>query len=158
MRKNFVMVLLIVLVCLLTVTATYSIIIEVTDQEGIKEIVKEVKVRDIFVDSNGNYNSLYYDVKRECNITDEEAEILMDSDKLNENLQIVAKSVVDYKANNLTEVKLTNEELLSLLEDGVNNTIGIADTTKQRIINKANVYKNDVSKYVYDIDIKVIGA
>ena len=157
MRKNFVLILLITLVALLTITATYSIFIEVTDNEGVKEIVNEVTIRDIFTDTNGSYNDLYYDVKREINVTDEEAEILMDSNKLNENLQIVAKSVVDYKANSLTEAKLTNEELLSLLEDGINNTTGISEETRKRIMNKANVYKNDVSKYVYDIDIKVIG-
>lgn len=149
--------LLIILVILLTITATYSVIIEATDNEGIKEIVNEVSIKDIFTDTNGSYNELYYDVKREINITDEEAELLMNSKKLNDNLQIVAKSVVDYKSNSLTEAKLTNEELLSLLEDGINNTIGISEVTKQRIINKAYMYKNDVSKYVYDIDIRVIG-
>lgn len=157
MKKNFVIILLVLLVSLLTITATYAVIIEVTDNEGMKEIANEITVRDIFTDSNGNYNDLYYDVKKEINVTDEEAEILMDSPKLNENLQIVAKSVVDYKANNITEAKLTNEELLSLLEDGVNNTNNISQDTKQRVINKAYVYKEDVSDYVYDIEIKEIG-
>ena len=157
MKKKFVIILLVLLVSLLTITATYAVIIEVTDNEGMKEIANEITVRDIFTDANGNYNDLYYDVKKEINITDEEAEILMDSPKLNENLQIVAKSVVDYKANNITEAKLTNEELLSLLEDGVNNTNNISQDTKQRVINKTNVYKEDVSDYVYDIEIKEIG-
>lgn len=157
MKKNFVIILLVLLVSLLTITATYAVIIEVTDNEGMKEIVNEITVRDIFTDANGNYNDLYYDVKKEINVTNEEAEILMDSPKLNENLQIVAKSVVDYKANNITEAKLTNEELLSLLEDGVNNTNNISEETKQRVINKAYVYKEDVSDYVYDIEIKEIG-
>ena len=157
MKKNFVIILLVLLVSLLTITATYAVIIEVTDNEGMKEIVNEITVRDIFTDVNGNYNDLYYDVKKEINVTNEEAEILMDSPKLNENLQIVAKSVVDYKANNITEAKLTNEELLSLLEDGVNNTNNISEATKQRVINKAHVYKEDVSDYVYDIEIKEIG-
>lgn len=157
MKKNFVIILLVLLVSLLTITATYAVIIEVTDNEGMKEIANEITVRDIFTDANGNYNDLYYDVKKEINVTDEEAEILMDSPKLNENLQIVAKSVVDYKANNITEAKLTNEELLSLLEDGVNNTNNISQDTKQRVINKAYVYKEDVSDYVYDIEIKEIG-
>lgn len=157
MKKNFVIILLVLLVSLLTITATYAVIIEVTDNEGMKEIVNEITVRDIFTDVNGNYNDLYYDVKKEINVTNEEAEILMDSPKLNENLQIVAKSVVDYKANNITEAKLTNEELLSLLEDGVNNTTNISEATKQRVINKAYVYKEDVSDYIYDIEIKEIG-
>lgn len=157
MKKNFVIILLVLLVSLLTITATYAVIIEVTDNEGMKEIVNEITVRDIFTDVNGNYNDLYYDVKKEINVTNEEAEILMDSPKLNENLQIVAKNVVDYKANNITEAKLTNEELLSLLEDGVNNTNNISEETKQRVIKKAYVYKEDVSDYVYDIEIKEIG-
>lgn len=157
-RKIVVLILLIMLVGLYTVASTYSILIEVTDTNGENEIVNEIRVRDIFTDTNGNYNTLYYDVVRELNITEDEANILMDSEYVNDKLQIVLQSIVDYKLDNDVNAKLSNDEIYNMIRDSVTNTEGLTDDTKKRIISKSNTYKNDISEYVYDFDVTLLGG
>lgn len=157
MKKNTVItILLVILISLITLTGTYAVIIDVTSVNGMMEMTNEINVRDIFTDTDGNYNDLYYDVKNELNITEEEANILIDSNYLNDSLQIVLKSIVDYKANNISTAKLSNEEIYNLIVDSVNSTANISDETKNRIINKTAYYKQDISDYVYDIDINIL--
>lgn len=156
-RNTIITILLIFLGLLCTVAGTYAVIIEVTDNDGIKEMINVINTRDLFTDNNGNYNSLYYDVKRQLNITEDEANILMDSYYVNDSLQIVLKSIVDYRMNNDYNAKLSNEEIISLIEESVNNTEGLSDSTKNNIINKSKIYKNDISNYLYDIEIDILG-
>ena len=155
-KEAIITILLVFLVVLCTIAGTYSIIIDVTDKEGTLEMVEEIKLRDIFTETNGEYNDLYYDAKRELNITDKEANILMDSIYINDSLQIVLKSIVDYKSNDDNNAKLSNDEIYNLIKESVTKTTGISDDTKTRIINKSLTYKNDISKYLYDIEINVI--
>lgn len=155
-RKVVVLILLISLVGLYTVASTYSIIIEVTDNNGENEIVNTITPRDIFTDTNGNYNDLYYDVKNELSVTVEEMDILMDSSYVNDYLQIVLQSIVDYKVDNDESTKLSNDEVYNMIKDAVNKTEGLSDDTKTRIINKSNTYKNDISDYLYDFDVTIL--
>lgn len=155
-RKVVVLILLIFLVGLYTVASTYSIIIEVTDNNGENEIVNTITPRDIFTDTDGNYNDLYYDVINELSITETEANILMDSSYVNDYLQIVLQSIVDYKTDNDSSAKLSNDEVYDMIKDAVNKTEGLSDTTKTKIINKSNTYKNDISDYVYDFDVTIL--
>lgn len=155
-RKVVVLILLILLVGLYTIASTYSIIIEVTDTNGENEIVNTIMARDIFTDTSGNYNSLYYDVIRELNITEEEANILMDSTYVNDKLQIVLQSIVDYKVDNNKDAKLSNNEIYNMISNAVTNTEGLTDETKTRIINKSNTYINDISDYVYNFDVSIL--
>lgn len=157
MKKNtIIVILLVLLIGLCTLAGTYAVIIEVTGEEGMMEIANEITLRDIFTDTNGNYNDLYYDVKNELAITEEEANILMDSTYIDDALQVVLKSIVDYKANNITDAKMSNDEIYNLIVDSVNNTENISEATKTRIINKSAYYKEDISDYVYDIDINIL--
>lgn len=159
MKKNTIVIILLVLLSvLLTVAGTYAVVIDVTEKDGLMEMVNTITLRDIFTDNDGNYNDLYYDVKSELNITEEEASILMHSSYIDDALQIVLKSVVDYKANNITSAKLTNDEIYNLIVDSVNSTDNLSTETKARIIDKSSYYKEDISDYVYDIDINVIGS
>lgn len=155
-RKVVVLILLILLVGLYTIASTYSIIIEVTDTNGENEIVNIITPRDIFTDTNGNYNDLYYDVIRQLNITEDEANILMDSDYVNDKLQIVLQSIVDYKIDNNESAKLSNDEVYNMIKEAITNTEGLTDDTKIRIINKSNTYINDISDYVYDFDVTIL--
>lgn len=153
-----IIVLSILLVGLYTVASTYSVIIDVVEKDGVTEIVNEIKIRDLLTNDDGTYNDTYYMVKDELNVTTEEANILMNSKKLNESLQIVLKSIVDYKIHNNINAKLSNNELYNLISDGVVNTENITDELKSRIINKASLYKNDISDYVYDIEVSLLGV
>ena len=157
MRKNAIIaVLVVLLIVLCTIAGTYAVIIDVTGEEGMKEMTNVITIRDIFTDTNGNYNDLYYDVKNELNITEEEANILMDSSYIDDALQIVLKSIVDYKANNISSSKMSNDDIYNLIVTSVNNTKNISDDTKTIIINKSSYYKQDISDYVYDIDINIL--
>lgn len=153
-----IIVLSILLVGLYTVASTYSVIIDVVEKDGVTEIINEIKIRDLLTNDDGTYNDTYYMVKDELNVTNEEANILMESEKLNEYLQIVLESIVDYKINNNINAKLSNNELYNLISDGVVNTENITDELKSRIINKASLYKNDISDYVYDIEVSLLGV
>ena len=155
-KKVVVLILLIFLIGLYTIASTYSVIIEVTDNNGENNIVNTITPRDIFTDGDGNYNNLYYDVIRELNITEEEANILMDSSYVNDKLQIVLQSIVDYKVDNNIEAKLTNDEVYNMIQDAVTSTEGLSEETKTKIINKSNTYKNDISDYLYDFDITIL--
>lgn len=156
MKRKVVVILLVLLVGLCTIASTYSVIIDVTDNNGKNDIVNEINARDIFTDSNGNYNNLYYDVINELQITEEEAGILIDSLYLNDKLQIVLQSIVDYKLDNDINAKLSNDEIYNMIEESVNNTKGLPEDVKIRIINKSNIYKKDISNYVYNFDINIL--
>ena len=148
----------ILLVALYTVTSTYSVIIDVIEKDGTTEIINEITVRDLLINEDGSYNKTYYDVKNELNLTEGEANILMNSAPINEALQIVLESIVDYKVHNNIDAKLSNENLYNLITDSVLNTKNISDETKSRIINKASLYRQDISDYVYDIEVSVFGG
>lgn len=146
-----------ILVVVYTLASTYAVIIEVREEDGINEIVNEITLRDLVTDEKGAYNSYYYDIKNELDITDTEATLLMMSVRLNENLQVVLNSIVDYKLNNNVDARLSSDEIHDLIVDGVNNTGNLSDELRAKVINKSNIYKQDISNYLYDIDISVIG-
>ena len=147
----------ILLVGLYTVTSTYSVIIEVIEKDGITEIVNKINIRDLLTNDNGSFNNTYYEIKNELNISDSEADILLDSSPLNDALQTVLESIVEYKVHNNTDAKLSDTALYNLISDSVINTNNISDDLKSRIINKSKRYIKDVSEYIYDIDVSVLG-
>jgi len=72
-------------------------------------------------------------------------------------LQTILKSIVDYKAGNNPDAKLSNDEIYNMITDAVLNTTNISDEVKSRIINKASIYRVDVSDYIYDIEVSLLG-
>lgn len=148
----------ILLVGLYTVTSTYSVIIDVIENDGIKEIVNEITIKDLLINEDGTYNDTYYIVKNELEVTEEEANILMYSKPLNSSLRIVLESIVEYKVNNNIEAKLTNEEIYNLIVESILNTENIDDNLRSRIINKSSLYKKDISDFVYNIEVSVLGV
>ena len=148
----------ILLVGLYTVTSTYSVIIEVLEKDGIAEIVNEINIRDVLTNDDGSFNDTYYEIKNELNITDEEADILLDSKPLNDALQTVLKSIVEYKVHDNIDAKLSDKAIYNLISEAVLNTNNISDDLKSRLINKASIYRDDVQNYIYDIEVSVLGV
>ena len=148
----------ILLVGLYTVTSTYSVIIDVIEKEGTTEIINEITVRDLLVNENGSYNNTYYDIKRELDLTEEEANILINSTPINNAFKTVLESIVDYKVHNNIDAKLSNETLYNMITESVLNTNDISDETKSKVINKASIYRQDISNYIYDIEVSVLGG
>ena len=151
----FISILIILLVFVSTVAATYSVVINVVSNNGINEIVGVITIRDLMTDSEGKFNDTYYNVKRELSISDDEGKILMDSDSLNRELQVVINSIVEYKVDKKVDSKLSNDEVYNLIVEGVNNDHDISDVLKKRIKEKSQIYINDISDFLYDIDVLV---
>ena len=147
---------LLILIC--TIAGTYSVIINVTSDNGVNEIVNEIKIRDLVTDDNGNYNNIYYNVKNTLDISEEEANILIDSEVLNDKLQIVLDSIVEYKVNNNSGAKMSNDEIYNLIVDGVNSDNNINEELRNKVISKSIVYKDDINTYLYDIEVSVFGG
>lgn len=153
-----VIILSIVSVLAFTIASTYAVIIEVTEKNGVTEIVNSINIRDLLTNDNGEYNNTYYNVVRELNITNSEAILLMEADHLNEALQKVLNSIVEYKLHNKVSAKYTNEELFLLIKDATNNTETISDDLKNKVINKSELYIYDVSDFLYDLEVSKIGG
>ena len=151
----FISILIILLVFVSTVAATYSVVINVVSNNGINEIVGVITIRDLMTDSEGKFNDTYYNVKRELSISDDEGKILMDSDSLNREFQVVINSIVEYKVDKKVDSKLSNDEVYNLIVEGVNNEQDISDGLKKRIKEKSQIYINDISDFLYDIDVLV---
>lgn len=149
-------ILIILLVFVSTIAATYSVIINVVSNNGINEIVNVITIRDLMTDNDGVYNDTYYNVKNELDISDSEAEILMESDELNKSLQVVLNSIVAYKVDNDENAKMSDTELYNLIVDAVNKDSTISDELKDKVKNKSNIYIRDVSDFMYDIEVSVL--
>lgn len=155
---SIIIIISIILVGLYTVTSTYSVIINVIEKDGITEIVNKITIRDLLINDDGTYNDTYYLVKNELQVTETEANLLMESQKLNESLQIVLESIVEYKLHDNLDAKLSDEEIYNLITDSILNTNTLTDELKSRVINKASIYRNDISDYVYDIEVSRLGV
>ena len=150
MKKIIVSVLLVLLVGVSTIMGTYAVIINVVSDNGLDKIVNVINIKDLLSDDNGNYNSTYYDVRDELNISDSEMDVLMNSSYLNDSFKIVLDNVVSYKLRGGT--KLSNDDIYNMIVNDVN----INNILKNKVIDKSNVYRSDISDYIYDLDVNLI--
>ena len=144
-----ILILSITFVSLYIISTTYSLIINVIEKDGVDEIINDITIRDLVTNDDGTFNNTYYDVIRELDINDEEAELIMDSIPLNKVLNIFIESIVDYSIHN--KRKLTNDEIYDLIIDGIYSDSNINPGLQNKLINKTKKYINDISKYLYDI-------
>ena len=161
MNRVFKRLLLVVIVILLgftyTIASTYAVIINVTSDNGINKIINRITIEDLVTNDNGNYNNTYYNVKNSLNITEHEADILINSNELDKVLQIVLKSVVDYKVNDDNTARLSDNEIFDMIETSINNDDSIPGELKNKVIDNSYKYITDVSDFLYDLDVSVIG-
>lgn len=141
----------ILLVIICTIAGTYAVIINVSSEEGIDKIVNEITIKDLLTNDDGMYNNTYYTVKNELNVNEEDMNILMSSKELNSNLQVVLSSVVNYKLHNKN--KLSNNEIYDLIVMSINEDNNINTNLKNKVINKSNYYKQDISDFIYDLEV-----
>ena len=145
---------LLMLIC--TIAGTYAVIINVSSEGGIDKIVNEITIKDLLTNDSGMYNNTYYTVKNELNVNEEEMNILMSSERLNSNLQVVLNSVVNYKLHNKN--KLSNNEIYDLIVMSVNEDNNINTNLKNKVINKSNYYKQDISNFIYDLEVLKVNS
>ena len=157
MKKNIVIsILLILLIGISTIMGTYAVIINVVSDNGVDRIVNTITISDLLNDDNGNYNNTYYDVKNELNVSDDDMDILMNSSYLNDSLKIVLDNVVSYKLREGN--KLSNDYIYDMIVNDVNSDDSIYDELKNKVIDKGSIYRDDISDYVYDIDVNLING
>lgn len=144
----------ILLVIICTIAGTYAVVINVSSEEGIDKIVNEINIKDLLTNDDGTYNSTYYTVKNELNVNEEEMNVLMSSKELNSNLQVVLNSVVNYKLHNKS--KLSNVEIYNLIVMSINEDNNINANLKNKVINKSNYYKQDISDFIYDLEVSEV--
>lgn len=135
---------------------TYAVIINVVSDNGVDRIVNTITISDLLNDDNGNYNNTYYDVKNELNVSDDDMDILMNSSYLNDSLKIVLDNVVSYKLREGN--KLSNDYIYDMIVNDVNSDDSIYDELKNKVIDKGSIYRDDISDYVYDIDVNLING
>ena len=143
----------ILLISIFLISSTYAVIINVI-KNGEEEIISKLTIRDILIDDDGNYNSLYYDIKRELGISYEEGETLIESVPLNNVLEKVAKDVVNYKLHH--KQRMSNNELYNLIVTNINLDTRIDASVKEKVINKTQIYIYDIADYIYNFDINII--
>lgn len=141
----------ILLVIICTIAGTYAVVINVSSEEGIDKIVNEITIKDLLTNDDGMYNNTYYTVKNELSVNEEDMNILMYSKELNSNLQVVLSSVVNYKLHNKN--KLSNNEIYDLIVMSINEDNNINTNLKNKVINKSNYYKQDISDFIYDLEV-----
>ena len=80
----------------------------------------------------------------------------MTSSILNEKLQVVLNSIVEYKINNNKDAILSNSEIYNLIVTGVEEDTSINNTLKDKVIKNSNNYIQDISTFLYDIEVSKI--
>ena len=156
MKKIIISILIVLLIGVSTIMGTYAVIINVVSEEGVDKIVNTIYIKDLLSDDSGNYNSTYYDVKRELDVNDDDMTILMNSSYLNESLRIVLENVVNYKLRGGS--KLSNDKIYDMIVEDVNYDNTINYELKNKVINDGSKYKDDISDYIYDLDVNLINT
>lgn len=156
MKKIIISILIVLLIGVSTIMGTYAVIINVVSEEGVDKIVNTIYIKDLLSDDSGNYNSTYYDVKRELDVNDDDMTILINSSYLNESLRIVLENVVNYKLRGGS--KLSNDKIYDMIVEDVNYDNIINYELKNKVINNGSKYKDDISDYIYDLDVNLINT
>lgn len=156
MKKIIISILIVLLIGVSTIMGTYAVIINVVSEEGVDKIVNTIYIKDLLSDDSGIYNSTYYDVKGELDVNDDDMTILMNSSYLNESLRIVLENVVNYKLRGGS--KLSNDKIYDMIVEDVNYDNTINYELKNKVINNGSKYKDDISDYIYDLDVNLINT
>ena len=148
---------IVILIALCTIAGTYAVVINVTNENGVDKITNNINIRDLLTNDNGTYNSTYYQVKNELNITEEEMNMLMNSEPLNNKLKLVLESIVKYRIRNKEEARYSNEEIYNMIVEGINSTSNISEELKNKVIISSDRHKQDISDFLYDIEVSLKG-
>ena len=129
----------------------------VTNENGTDKIINNIDIKDLLTNDNGTYNNTYYQVKNELNVTEEEMNILMNSEPLNNKLKLVLDSIVKYSLRNNKEAKYSNDEMYNMIIEGINSTPNISEELKNKVIISSDRHKQDISDFLYDIEVSLKG-
>lgn len=160
MKKNNIILIssiVVILITLCTIAGTYAVIINVTNENGTDKIINNIDIKDLLTNDNGTYNNTYYQVKNELNVNEKEMNILMNSESLNNKLKLVLDSIVKYRLRNNKEARYSNDEIYNMIIEGINATSNISEELKNKVIISSDKYKQDISDFLYDIEVSLLG-
>lgn len=150
-------IIIVILTVLCTSMGTYAVIINVVNDNGKDKIINNISIRDLLTNDNGTYNNTYYQVKDELKASEEEMNILINSEVLNNKLKLILDSIVEYKLRNNKEARYSNDEIYNMIIDGINNISSIDEGLKNRVIVSSSRYREDISDFLYDIEVSLLG-
>lgn len=160
MKKNNIILIssiVVILITLCTIAGTYAVIINVTNENGTDKIINNIDIKDLLTNDNGTYNNTYYQVKNELNVNEKEMNILMNSESLNNKLKLVLDSIVKYRLRNNKEARYSNDEIYNMIIEGINATPNISEGLKNKVIISSDRHKKDISDFLYDIEVSLLG-
>lgn len=160
MKKNNIILIssiVVILITLCTIAGTYAVILNVTNENGTDKIINNIDIKDLLTNDNGTYNNTYYQVKNELNVNEKEMNILMNSESLNNKLKLVLDSIVKYRLRNNKEARYSNDEIYNMIIEGINATPNISEELKNKVIISSDKYKQDISDFLYDIEVSLLG-
>ena len=86
-----------------------------------------------------------------------------DKFKLSRIVKQVKKKTLSFKVKVLsiyTDLEddkiLSNDDIYNMIVNDVNNDDSINNILKNKVIDKSNVYRSDISDYIYDLDVNLI--
>lgn len=160
MKKNNIILIssiVVILITLCTIAGTYAVIINVTNENGTDKIINNIDIKDLLTNDNGTYNNTYYQVKNELNVNEKEMNILINSEPLNNKLKLVLETIVKYRLRKDKEARYSNDEIYSMIIEGINATPNISEELKNKVIISSDRHKKDISDFLYDIEVSLLG-
>ncbi len=125
----------------LIVKTTYSLIINIGGYNNPNMLT----IKELITDEYGGYNNYYYDALNKLGITDEDAIVLINSDKLNEALNQIVN-------NKYHQGKLSNREIINIITKVIDSDSLINDELKNKVKETTKEYISELSDYIYDIN------
>lgn len=160
MKKNNIILIssiVVILITLCTIAGTYAVIINVTNENGTDKIINNIDIKDLLTNDNGTYNNTYYQVKNELNVNEKEMNILINSEPLNNKLKLVLETIVKYRLRKDKEARYSNDKIYSMIIEGINATPNISEELKNKVIISSDRHKKDISDFLYDIEVSLLG-
>lgn len=151
MKKNLIIISIIILTITYTIAGTYAVIINVKSEKRINKIT----IKDLLINENNEYNETYYNVVNTLDITKEEMNILINSKELDKKLQIILNKIVDYKVNKNINSHLTNDEIYNMIKDATESDNIVPYYLKRKVLENSKKYSSDINKFLYDLEVSV---
>ena len=144
MRKFLVVVISIITVLVLSSTILYISITNSLSEKSINNNVKENLVKDFMYDDNGNNSELFNEIIDNSDIDRDTLNKIMENENINESISEIVSSVYNYNLTGNEDYKLSEEVIVSMIEDNIDELAGI---NNQEITEEE---KEEILKYVKD--------
>lgn len=131
-NKGIAISILIILFILTTISGiTYSIIYNSN--------TNKITIKDLLINKAGNYNKEYYIIKNTCHLNDSEMIILIESDKINDFINMYFHKI---------DGSLSDKKLYEMLSKYVNNDESLNLPLKKKVLIACNKFINEIAIYL----------